>query len=441
MATFLKDNFTIFSAEIISASCLFLASVLVARFLGPSCKGIIDITILIPLLAVQLGGLGVEYSNVYFMARNKYPPRIIVGNSLFFAIITGISISIFVLISSPFFAKNLLAEDSIHYLYLASILPTFLLSNLYLGYVLLGGRKINQFVIVRIIRSVSYLLLVAFSVIILTQSMQAVIFSYILSILLALVAALFYVIQNGYLSWPICNLHVLLDSVKFGLRGHFGTIFQYFNYRFDIFLVAYFLDPYSVGQYSIAILIAEAIWYIPNSISLALMPRVASSDTEAANYYTELSSRNTILLTSILSVLLFLASGWLIPFVFTEKFIASITALKILLPGIIALSLWKIIINSLVGRGFPQYKSYTSFFSFIVMISLDLILIPRMGISGAALATLIAYAISALLALFWFNRVTGLNFYSMVVPKYSDLKVYGKFVISVIKWRRINLRR
>jgi len=200
-----------------------------------------------------------------------------------------------------------------------------------------------------------------------------------------------------------------------------------------MFLVAYFLNPSAVGQYAIAVSLAELIWYIPDSISQILFPKTAFSDEKTANSFTPIVCRNTALLTFLASILLFAAASFLIPFVFSERFSPAVLPLRLLLPGVFALGIWKIIVNDLAGRGLPQYKSYGTAVSLVITILLDILLIPRLGISGAAIASSVAYIVTTVLFMYWFLRVTKLQLSFMILPRSSDAGLYVKFARSALK--------
>jgi Na+-driven multidrug efflux pump len=63
----------------------------------------------------------------------------------------------------------------------------------------------------------------------------------------------------------------------------------------------------------------------------------------------------------------------------------------VLLPGVILLGSAKVLTNEMVGRGYPQYNSINAGIAFILTVMFDLILIPRLGVLGAALASSISY--------------------------------------------------
>jgi len=75
----------------------------------------------------------------------------------------------------------------------------------------------------------------------------------------------------------------------------------------------------------------------------------------------------------------------------SRAFLGAYVPMLVLLPGVILLGLAKILFADILGRGYPQYSSIISGSSLVITIVLDLTLIPRMGITGAALASSVAY--------------------------------------------------
>ena len=217
-----------------------------------------------------------------------------------------------------------------------------------------------------------------------------------------------------------------MKSFKFGFKQHLGSIFQLLNYRLDLLIIAALLTSAEVGQYSVAVVIAETIWYIPSSLGQILYPKTASSDTKAANTFTPFVCRTNILLTSIAILILYGISGTIIPWLFTSEFYPSVMALKLLLPGTLFLGINKVLASDLTGRGFPQYSTYAAFFSLIFTIIFDFLLIPRFGINGAALASSISYMISALIIIYLFIKTTGVRPLDLLILRAGDIVDYRR---------------
>jgi len=96
----------------------------------------------------------------------------------------------------------------------------------------------------------------------------------------------------------------------------------------------------------------------------------------------------------------------LIRLVYSLAFVDAYTPMLVLLPGVILLGGAKILTNELAGWGYPHYNSINAGGAFIVTVILNLTLIPRYGILGAALASSISYAAIFFMAVGFYLTVT-----------------------------------
>jgi O-antigen/teichoic acid export membrane protein len=216
----------------------------------------------------------------------------------------------------------------------------------------------------------------------------------------------------------------LYSVVNLAFRGQLGNLATFFNYRLDVFIVNYFLDSAQVGLYAVGVLVAEALWQIPNAASLALLPRTARTLNEGAAEFTCFLLRQVLLVELVSGIALALLSPLLIPLVFGTRFSPSIAVIWWLLPGVIALSLAKVICADLAARGKPEFSSIFAFVSLIVTVVLDLVLIPRMGINGASLASSAAYIVDAALLAIALKQQLKVPWKSFVVPTRTDGAAY-----------------
>lgn len=66
-----------------------------------------------------------------------------------------------------------------------------------------------------------------------------------------------------------------------------------------MFIVNYFVGVTNVGLYSIAVAIAELLWYVPQAVATILFPRTAATGAEKAKLFTPKVCRNTFLITLV----------------------------------------------------------------------------------------------------------------------------------------------
>jgi len=415
-----------FITQILVFCISFVSGIIIARVLGPEGRGLFSLVIMIPTMTVAVVNMGINVSNVYFIGKNKYPIGSIVGNALFYSLIVGGSVAFFLTILEPLLNSYFLKGVSRIYLYTAIPLIPFLLMSENIYYVLLGYRKVIRLSILRLINPLTYLTILVVTYYFFQLSVYGAILANISGVLVCLSVGIYFLIKSGYCVAFSLNKTLYMKSFKFGFKQHLGSIFQLLNYRLDLLIIAALLTSAEVGQYSVAVVIAETIWYIPSSLGQILYPKTASSDTKAANTFTPFVCRTNILLTSIAILILYGISGTIIPWLFTSEFYPSVMALKLLLPGTLFLGINKVLASDLTGRGFPQYSTYAAFFSLIFTIIFDFLLIPRFGINGAALASSISYMISALIITYLFIKTTGVRPLDLLILRAEDIVDYRR---------------
>jgi O-antigen/teichoic acid export membrane protein len=183
-------------------------------------------------------------------------------------------------------------------------------------------------------------------------------------------------------------------------------VLQFFNYRLDAFLVNFFLGPAGVGIYSVSVALAEMLWYLPNAVSFVIFPRAARTRPEAMNAFTPRVFRTTLALTALGGLALAALGRTLIVLIYGEAFAPAYGPLLALLPGVVLLGGAKVLTNEIAGRGHPQYNSMASALGLGLTIFLDLLLIPRFGVLGAAIASSLAYAAIFVAAIVFYARVS-----------------------------------
>ena len=213
--------------------------------------------------------------------------------------------------------------------------------------------------------------------------------------------------RRGFLrgsSWPSPRLARRIYG--FGTRGQLGSLLSLLNLRFDFVFVAAIAGPAALGIYAVASKYAEVLRLVPIAANWVLYPRFARSDVAAATA----SSRSLIpragAVTASLAVPLGLLAGAVIPLLFGRAFQNAVLPAQILLIGLAAEGVSGVITAFLFGRGHPGLNSLAAGAGVIVTLVLDVILIPRLGTVGAAIASSAAYLTTALALVLWYRHVT-----------------------------------
>lgn len=403
-----------------------LAMVIIARVLGKSGQGQYTLAILLPTLLFTLLNSGLSISTVYFLGQKKYTDEEIYSTNLFTSFLLSlVSIATgFVII---FFFKDYFFENlsSKLLLYTLLIIP-LIFTQKNLQTIFQGKEDFEKFNLIVILNQLGLLLFSIVFVWFLDLGVYGAVLSFGMSQFLMLVAS-FYFLKTSYgLFWPKkVSIDFAKESFKFGLKGHLSNVLSFFNYRIDMFIIAYFMDDVAVGVYSVAVLLSERIWLISQSVSSVLFARVANlSNDDVRNRFTSIASRNTLFITLIGGLFLAVISKWFIELFFGMEFVGSVQPFLYMIPGVVIFSMSKVLANDFIGRGYPEINTYIAFVTALTNFGLNIWLIPIYGVNGAAIATSLSYILDAIIKSTYFSFKHNIAFKEFYIFKSSDVELY-----------------
>jgi O-antigen/teichoic acid export membrane protein len=194
----------------------------------------------------------------------------------------------------------------------------------------------------------------------------------------------------------------------------------------------------ALGLYSMAVTMAELVFYVPDSITTIFLPRVAGSTPEEANRLVGRVGRLTTLLTIVVALALIPAALLGIHLIL-PKFVDCLPAFVVLLPGVISLSVAKVMTSYVNGSGHPGLVAIGTVASLVLNVALNLVFIPRFGIVGASLSSLISYTFQAGMAVIFASRLSGQSALSLFVPGTGEIRLLvetGRRLTANTKARR-----
>ena len=188
---------------------------------------------------------------------------------------------------------------------------------------------------------------------------------------------------------------------------YLGTIFAVIYLKVDQVMLRWLADTQEVGQYAVAAQISEAWYFVPTAIVTSFFPKLIKlrEENEALFKYRLQQLFDALLLMGLaVAVVMTMAAPWIISIFFGADYAASASILVIHIWAAIfifmraAFSKWILIENVLV------FSLITQGLGALANVLLNLALIPAHGGIGAAYATLLSYATASFLALFFYRR-------------------------------------
>jgi O-antigen/teichoic acid export membrane protein len=196
-------------------------------------------------------------------------------------------------------------------------------------------------------------------------------------------------------------------TLSFGFRSHVGRIMLLGNYRLDQWILGAVSGSRELGLYSVAVAWAEALWYLPTALSAVQRPDVVRATREAAARQAAAVFRVSVVITAALAAAVAVAAPVLCVTLFGPAFRGSIDDLRILVLGALGVVALKQLGSALTAQRRPTLASAGISVSFVVTLVLDILLIPRYGGAGAAVASSVAYAAGGVALALLFARAVG----------------------------------
>jgi O-antigen/teichoic acid export membrane protein len=222
------------------------------------------------------------------------------------------------------------------------------------------------------------------------------------------------------------------ELARYGIRLYPASLSSFFSYRADIFLLGLLLgDAGAIGLYSLAVSLAELTFFVPDSVSVVFFPRVASAERASADQMTPAISRFTVLVTCI-SVIGLVPAAFVMVHLVLPAFTGSLPAFAVILPGIVALSVAKVLSSYVSGLGLPGPVAAAAVTALVVNLAANLLLIPVFGIVGASAASLVSYTTHAVILLGISSRLTGRPVTSFIVPGRGEVARLWEGIVALV---------
>ena len=184
--------------------------------------------------------------------------------------------------------------------------------------------------------------------------------------------------------------------IKDGWPLLFGAVSAVLYMRIDQIMIGELLDETSVGYYAVAVKLSESFIFLSVIISKTIAPYMTSIYENDREHFPEKVRQYYAImmkLAVILSILLALFGKDLIYYLFSDKFFASAKILTIYVWSSIFIFLSDAAWVYYINLDLQHLAALRHVVGAIVNIALNMILIRVYGLVGAALATLISYAV------------------------------------------------
>lgn len=197
------------------------------------------------------------------------------------------------------------------------------------------------------------------------------------------------------------------DLLRQGWMVFLGTLFAFIYLKIDQVMLRWLAGAEEVGIYAVAATLSETWYFVPPAIVASVFPRLIELhglDSQLFAHRLQQLCDVLLLVAVTVAVVVTVVSAPVIRFLYGEAFSAAAVILSIhIWAGIFiflraVFSKWIIIENVLI------FSLVTQGMGAIANVGLNLLLIPSMGGRGAAIATIISYAMASYVSLLFYRR-------------------------------------
>jgi len=171
----------------------------------------------------------------------------------------------------------------------------------------------------------------------------------------------------------------------------------------DVILIAHFLTNSHVGIYRPAVIISQLLWFVPQALTFLLFPVMNEllGEGKRQDFFavTQRTMKCVLYANLPLAVVLAVLASNILSLLYGSNFVEGCTALRWLATGATLQSFYVTSTYIIHSQRRPELWMYTALGGMGTNVFLNILLIPRYGINGAAIATACSYVVTTIMAM------------------------------------------
>lgn len=396
-----------------------LVIVLLARvFLDPDEYGLLFLAISVFGVAILFSQFGIAKSGARYVAeyREKEPGQVphIVRTSLLYLVVSILLVGGTITLFHEAIARAIGEPAVASLLVLGLGYVAFETLRSYLSHIFQGFNRITLSAIIGVIGNVG---LITFILLFLALGGGAfgALLGYVVGYGLACIAGLvlLYRLLKGHdrageIGHDLPR-RILEYSIPLTATGGANVLYK----RVDTILIGVFLTPVAVGYYTLAKQIADFVIAPASSLGFTVAPTYgehkASGDTTGAARIYETTFEYTVLFYIPAAAGLVLVAEPTIRFIFGAEYVGAAPVMQVLSAFVVLQAIDKVTNDGLDFLGRARARAVSKGATAVLNFGLNLLLIPAIGVVGAAISTVIGFMIMVLVNVYIIHRELSLS--------------------------------
>jgi len=420
---YLKNTSWLFFEKILRMLIGLLISIWVARYLGPEKLGLLSYAQSFVGLFTAIATLGLNTLVVRELLKDNYEENELISTVFFLKLIGAIVVLVILWVAIQFTSNDAYTNNLIFIIGSATIFQSFNVIDFYFQ-----SKVLSKYVVY--VNSVSLFLSTIIKIVLILNNASLEAFAFVIlfdSFILGLGYIYFFLKKSTFnVSYLHFNKAMAKSLLKDSLFYMFTAMIIGMYMRIDQVMIQEMMDSKQVGYYAVAAKLSELWYFLPVIISSSLYPAIENAKKVSYTLYYKRLER-LFVLTNLIAVVIIIPTLFLSHFLITslygEVYILSVVVLQIHIINLL-FAFQRISSESWVmSENHKYFEVIKTLFGLVSNVILNLFLIPKYGIVGAAIATVVSMAI------------TGYFVYAL----YSKSRVIFKMMTRTIFFLNIKL--
>lgn len=409
---FITDSGWAFASVAIAAFVQFILRVFLARYYGSGDLGLYTLAFTIYSLGLIFSGLGIGAGLLKYIAEisgSTHRTNILVTSGITTSFFSGCIMGLILYIVSPYISNYFfkMPELTILFRIVSFSFPFIAIEKATLGF-LNGLRRMRLFAFINIFQNILVIIL-TLTFALTGYDIKYIIIGLVLPTALTSILSLFFIRESLFRPNVVeCSASIkmlLIFGFYVVLANGMGVIQTYV----DSTMLGFFMTDKDVGIYSVARTLLLILLLPPQAIQSITTPMIASywgkRETINIEYLINKCMKYAASYALIIAFTVGFISNDLIKLFFGGDFISAAFPFQILLAGAVLVTIQSSIGGALSSTAYVKKIFMITGAAVILNLALNILLIPRFGIIGSAVASSSSMAIGALIQLYFIHRL------------------------------------
>ncbi|GIT99341.1 flippase [Sulfurovum sp. TSL1] len=400
---YFKNTSWLFAEKILRMVVGLFVGIWVARYLGPEQFGLFSYAQSFVGLFTPIATLGLDGIVIRELVKDESKRDVLLGTAFVLKLIGAFGVLLFLAIAVNFTSNDHYTNILIFIIASATIFQSFNVIDMYFQ-----SKVLSKYVVYANI--ITLFISTMIKIILLLNEAPLIAFAWVVmfdSFVLAMGFLYFYLHNHLFLKLWEFEKNVAFSLLKASwpliLSGIVVTIYM----KIDQVMIKEMLDSHAVGQYAVAVRLSEAWYFIPMVMTSSLFPAIINAKKISEElYYVRLQKLYDLMVWMAVAIALPMTylSDWVVNLLYGNQYNQAGSVLMIhIWAGVftflgVANAKW-IISENLMINGMIRTTVGA-----IINVFLNYVLIQKMYIQGAAVATLISYFIANYFGLFFYSK-------------------------------------